>query len=151
MDRRLLLALVCLVSLASSQAARAQTAQDSSDIRRTVLDYVDGFLEGDSTKHIRSIRPEVYKYGFALTGNPVKYTGMQMTWPAFHSLTGRVKSGAVTLGQNPKRIELLDVQDQTAAAKLTASWGTDYLLLGKYDGRWMISHVLWQSVRQPSK
>ena len=32
-----------------------------------------------------------------------------------------------------------------AAVKVRASWGTDYLLLGKYDGRWMISHVLWQS------
>ena len=33
------------------------------------------------------------------------------------------------------------MQDQTASAKLTAWWGTDYLLLGKYDGRWMISSV----------
>lgn len=38
-----------------------------------------------------------------------------------------------------------EVQDQTAAAKLTASWGTDYLPLGKQDGRWMITHVTWQS------
>ena len=48
-------------------------------------------------------------------------------------------------GTAPKEIELLDVQDQTAAAKLTAWWGTDYLLLAKYDGRWMIVHVLWQT------
>jgi hypothetical protein len=37
------------------------------------------------------------------------------------------------------------VLDQTASAKLTASWGIDYLLLAKYDGRWMITHVLWQT------
>jgi hypothetical protein len=42
-------------------------------------------------------------------------------------------------------IQILDVLDQTAAAKLTASWGIDYLLLAKYDGRWMITHVLWQT------
>ncbi|MBC7790917.1 MAG: nuclear transport factor 2 family protein, partial [Anaerolineae bacterium] len=41
-----------------------------------------------------------------------------------------------------------DVLDQTASAKLTAWWGTDYLLLGKYDGKWMISHVLWQSPKR---
>ena len=45
----------------------------------------------------------------------------------------------------PKEIELLDVLDQTAAVKVTATWGTDYLLLGKYDDRWMVSSVLWQS------
>ena len=33
----------------------------------------------------------------------------------------------------------------TAAAKVTAYWGTDYLLLGNFDGRWMITSVLWQS------
>jgi hypothetical protein len=34
---------------------------------------------------------------------------------------------------------LFDVQDQTASAKLTAWWGTDYLLLAKDHGRWIIS------------
>jgi hypothetical protein len=42
------------------------------------------------------------------------------------------------------------VQDQTAAAKLTASWGTDYLLLGKFDGTWMITSVIWQSLPRQS-
>ena len=45
----------------------------------------------------------------------------------------------------PKTIEIFEVLDQTASAKLTARWGIDYLLLARYDGRWMISHVLWQS------
>lgn len=40
---------------------------------------------------------------------------------------------------------MYDVQDQTASAKLTAWWGTDYLLLAKEKGRWMIIAVLWQS------
>ena len=35
--------------------------------------------------------------------------------------------------------------DQTASVKVVAWWGIDYLLMGKYDGKWMISHVLWQS------
>jgi hypothetical protein len=48
----------------------------------------------------------------------------------------------------PKVVELLDVQNQTAAGKLTAWWGTDYMLLGKYDGRWMVTHVIWQSPPQ---
>lgn len=40
---------------------------------------------------------------------------------------------------------LFDVQDQTASAKLTAWWGTDYLLLAREQGRWVILQVLWQS------
>ena len=37
------------------------------------------------------------------------------------------------------------------AAKVTAWWGTDYLLLGKFDGRWMIRDVLWESPPSPNK
>jgi len=53
--------------------------------------------------------------------------------------------GATTPAIAPKQVQLLDVQDQSAAVKVTASWGTEYLLVGKYDGRWMVSSVLWQS------
>ncbi|HEX2716302.1 MAG TPA: nuclear transport factor 2 family protein, partial [Gemmatimonadaceae bacterium] len=59
----------------------------------------------------------------------------------------RVKAANRPVAPNaPKEIVLLDVLDQTAVAKLTARWGTDYLLLAKgEDGRWQITHVLWQS------
>jgi hypothetical protein len=115
-------------------------------VKRAVMDYVDGFYEGDSTKLVRSIRPEFYKYGFYRESDTTAYRGSRMTWEAANGYANRVKQNR---SQQPatavKRVEVLDVQDQTAAAKLTAWWGTDYLLLGKYDGKWMISHVLWQS------
>jgi hypothetical protein len=44
----------------------AQTAQDSAGVRQVVADYVEGFYEGDSTKHVWSVRPDVFKYGFWL-------------------------------------------------------------------------------------
>ena len=40
---------------------------------------------------------------------------------------------------------MLDVLDQTAVAKVTANWGIDYMLLAKFDGRWKIVEILWQS------
>ena len=33
-----------------------------------------------------------------------------------------------------KIVEVFDVADQTASAKLTATWGQDYLLLGRMNG-----------------
>ena len=42
-------------------------------------------------------------------------------------------------------IELFEVADQTAAAKLSAKWGIDYMHLAKFDGEWKIMHVMWQS------
>jgi len=44
-----------------------------------------------------------------------------------------------------KKVEVLDVLDQTAAAKITANWGIDYMQLAKYDGQWKIINILWQA------
>ena len=40
---------------------------------------------------------------------------------------------------------MLDVLDQTAAAKIVAMWGLDYMHLAKYNGRWQIIHIVWQA------
>jgi hypothetical protein len=45
----------------------------------------------------------------------------------------------------PKEITIYEVLDQTATAKLVAAWGIDYMHLAKFDGKWMITNVLWQS------
>jgi putative lumazine-binding protein len=49
----------------------------------------------------------------------------------------------------PKDIAIYDVLEQTATVKLTAEWGIDYMHLAKFDGKWMIVNVLWQSHAKP--
>ena len=148
---RPVLVLLTLTVLVGARPSRAQSPADSAAIRSAALDYLEGFYEGDSTRHVRSIRPDVYKYGFWLPRDSTRYQGERMTWPEFHAYTARMKAaGRKTPATAPKEVRLLDAQDQTAAVKVTAWWGTDYLLLGKYDGQWMISSVLWQSPARTS-
>jgi hypothetical protein len=136
-----------LLAAAPISAADAQAPDsDREGVRRAALDYVEGFYEGDSTKHIRSIRPEVFKYGFFIPRDSAKYTGQQMTWAGFHNYTRNVRANNRPAPANaPKEIVIYDVLDQTASVKLTAYWGVDYLLMAKYDGKWMVTHVLWQT------
>lgn len=151
MFRRALFSLIALALLSTPALARAQGAADSAAVHRAVLDYVEGFYEGDSTKLMRSIRPEVYKYGFWLPRDSTRYQGSQMPWAEFLGYARRVReNNRQAPASAPKEIELFEVQDQTAAAKLTASWGTDYLLLGKFEGKWMITSVVWQSLPRRS-
>lgn len=143
---RLVSAAVLLAALVPLQPLAAQGADDREQVRAAVLDYVEGFYLGDTTRFLRSIRPEVYKYGFARARDGSGWTGNQMPFGGFMQFANGVKAGRITTPPNaPKEIVLLDVQDRTAAAKLTAWWGTDYLLLGRFGDRWMITHVLWQS------
>jgi hypothetical protein len=145
MMKRPLVLLVCTASILGAQSP--QSADDErAAVTRAVLDYVEGFYEGDSTKLVRSIRPEVFKYGFWIPRGSTSYRGEQMTWPEFHAYANRVKANkSFAPATAPKDIVIFEVLDQTASAKLTAFWGIDYLLLAKHDGKWMISHVLWQT------
>jgi hypothetical protein len=127
------------------QIVPAQTVTDREAVRLAVLDYVEGFYEGDTARLVRSVSPEVRKYGYyrAKPGGP--YVGEAMPFPEFLSYANRIRTGRSRTPPNAvKDIVLFDVQDQTASAKLTAWWGTDYLLLAKDKGRWIILQVLWQ-------
>ena len=133
-------------ALAAPSRLAGQTSADSAAIRRAALDYVEGFYEGDSTKLVRSVNPDVQKSGYFIPENSTSYQVSRMPWAEFHAYANRVKARrSFAPATAPKDIAVFDVLDQTASAKLTAYWGVDYLLLAKRDGRWMITHVLWQS------
>lgn len=137
--------------LATSIRLDAQPSPDREGVRRAALDYIEGFYEGDSTKLMRSVRPEVYKFGFFLQRSQ-DYRGEQMTWAGFLDYARRIRSSGRTAPPSaPKEVMVLDVLDQVANAKVNAFWGTDYLLMARFDGRWMITHVLWQTPLPPAR
>ena len=150
--RRFIVALALLApATAAAQtpaAARAATpaSADRKAVERAALDYIEGFYEGDSVKLARAVRPEVVKYGFFHKRGETAYTGEPMTYAEFFSYAKSVRDNKRQAPATaPKKVEVLDVLDQTAAVKVTAFWGTDYMHLARYDGRWMIVHVLWQT------
>ena len=141
--------LLIAATLGSAAGLNAQQSSDREGVRRAVLDYVEGFYEGDTVKIVRSIRPEAAKYGFYLPKDSTRYAGEPMSFQEMIDYAKNVKArGRPTPATAPKQVDILDVADQTAAAKLTAWWGIDYLQLAKYNGKWMILHVLWQSPPQ---
>jgi len=144
MSRGARFTIMALVFTASP--ALAQSAADRAAVERAVLDYVEGFYEGDSVKLARSIMPEVNKYGYYIPRDSTGYAGSAMPWPEFFAYARRVReNNRQAPATAAKTVEIFDVLDQTASAKLTAFWGVDYLLLAKRDGKWMIRQVMWQT------
>jgi hypothetical protein len=134
---------ICLV-LATTQC---YSQADKEKVSNAVLDYVDGFYYGDTAKIIRSISPTVVKYGYYRKRDSTTYSGEPMSYREMldYAIAVKKRNNPASADKQVKKIEVLDYQDQTAAAKLTAWWGTDYILLSKINGSWMITHVLWQS------
>ena len=141
----LLAANLCVAQTPAGTSRAPSRAAETEGVRRAVLDYLEGFYEGDTAKLVRSLRPELFKYGFWKEKDSTRYVGEKMTYEEAIAYARRFRANKrTTPATAPREVTIFEVQDQTASAKVRAWWGTDYLLLGKYDGRWMISHVLWQ-------
>ena len=124
--------------------------QDKSEVESAVKDYVEGFYYGDTSKIQRSISPDLIKHGYYRSKTSDNYQKDTMSFRQCVDYAANVKKRGVNpkIESFPKKIEVFDVLDKTASAKLTAWWGTDYILLSKLNGKWMITHVLWQSPLQ---
>lgn len=126
-------------------AALAQPVSDRVAVRSAATDYIDALYLVDSMRVVRSVHPDLVKYGFYPRGGA--YQGTAMTYTELKQL-------AMTWNKNQKRVDpdtamkevvVLDILDKTASAKIVAHWGIDYMHLAKVDGTWMIRHILWQS------
>lgn len=121
-------------------------ATDSAAVRSAVLDYVEGIYHADTARIVRSVRPELAKRGYYIPRDQTAYATEPMTYA---ELINVAKTWNPNRRRNPdtmpKEIQILDLLDQTASAKLVAQWGVDYFHLARYDGRWMIVNVLWQT------
>lgn len=137
------LTLICLIGLSQQQFAQTKE-KNRAEVLLAVNDYIDAFYKGDTIKLKRSMLKDVVKYGYFRARGTKKYNGEPMTYKQMIDYATKVKSRPIP-DSAPRNVQILDVQNQTAAAKLTAWWGTDYVLLGKYNKKWMIVQVLWQS------
>ena len=134
-----------LLALALTFSASAQTNDDKEAVRQAALDYVESIYDVNPEKAERSVHPDLAKRGFFMGKGDTSYTPLTMTFAQLIELAKTYnKSGRVPKNA-PKEVVVYEVSDQTASAKVTAIWGIDYLHLAKYDGKWKIINILWQS------
>lgn len=145
MKRSLLLA-VALLFVASAQSTKAQNQADRDGVRQAVLDYVEGVYNVDPSRIERSVHPKLAKTGFYRGAKDETYRpGSNMTFEQLKDVARNWNKDGKLRKDAPKEITVFDVLDQTATAKLVAEWGIDYFHLAKFDGKWMIINIVWQS------
>ena len=126
-------------------AGRAQQNADRLAVERAVLDYVEALYEVKPELVDRGVHPSLAKRGFGRAQDG-SYRESTMSFAQLRSLAERWNTaGRVNARTAPKQVVVLDLLDKAASAKLTASWGVDYMHLAKYDGEWKIVNVLWQA------
>jgi len=129
---------------AKPTTAATQQPDDREAVKQAVLDYVEALYEADSSRIERSVHRDLFKLGFERDKDGT-YKPYRMTYQELYDLAGRWNKSGRIPRNSKKDIVVYDVTDQTASAKLTAMWGIDYLHLAKFDGKWMITDILWQT------
>lgn len=132
-----ILAAFVLLNMAKEDAERKAVTE-------AVLDYVEGVYEVAPKRIERSVSPNLAKRGFYQQDG--EYHEVPMTFEQLVDLSkGWNKDGKSANENSPKKVEIYEILDKTASVKLTAEWGIDYMHLAKYDDKWQIVNVLWQS------
>lgn len=139
------IALLFVLVSAFCFSSNAQTDEDRSEIKQAALDYVEGVYEVNASKIERSVHPELVKRGFFIKKNETAYSPHAMTFAELVELSKNYNKSGKLAKDAPKEVVVFDVSDQTASVKVTAIWGIDYMHLAKYDGKWKIINILWQS------
>lgn len=128
-----------------AKSINAQTKQDRNEVTSAMLDYIEGFYEGDTVKLTRSVGEGSVKYGYWKDAKSGKYAGEAMTHKEMIDYAVKRKEKKLQPKPEwPKKTEIFEVQESIASGKVTAWWGIDYLLLEKVNNKWMIRMVLWQ-------
>lgn len=137
------LALAVAVGTSAVQSY-TQAAQDKEAVRQAGLDYVEGVYNVQPERIERSVHPSLVKRGFYKKDASAPHVETAMTYEQLVNLA-RTWNKDGKRNTSIKNVEILDLLDRTAVVKITASWGVDHMLLGKYDGTWKISLIQWQS------
>jgi hypothetical protein len=133
-----------LVALAVPAVARAQSAADSSAIRATALNYVEGWYEGDADRMGRALHPELVKR-IVVSDTATRRSVLQnMGASALVNGTRHGWGKETPPDRRQKDVTILDIFGNAASVKAVMADWIDYLQIAKVDGRWLIVNVLWE-------
>ncbi|MBA4849223.1 nuclear transport factor 2 family protein [Emticicia sp. BO119] len=137
---------ILAVFLTASIYVQAQTNQDAELVTKACMNYIEGFYEGDTLKIKASLRPTLTKFGYFKNKQTGKFAedGYMTYKQAIDYAAGVSAKKRFPKPDAPRIVKVLDISNHTAAAKITAWWGTDYLLLSREGDGWMIDQVLWE-------
>jgi hypothetical protein len=118
--------------------------EDSTAIRQTALDYIDGYYSGDVSRIEKAVHPDLNK----ATPRDLPQTGR--TTLAYTTYSGlleftRAKFGAMDDTARHIHVNILSIDNDVSNVKITSASFIDYIQEVKLDGQWKIINVIFTS------
>lgn len=132
-----------LLILVFSISAFAQSDADRDAIKRTALNYAEGWYEGNADKMESALHPDLAKR-IARTNDKGQTRLDQMSAMSLVQGT-RTGYGKQTIkDEQQKDVTILDVTGGAATVKLEMLDWVDYMHIARSNGKWVIVNVLWE-------
>jgi len=127
----------------ASLSAYGQAATEQDAIKRTALNYAEGWYEGDADKMESALSTDLAKR--IVRTNPQGQSMVsQMTALALVQGTRGGFGKQTAKAEQQKDVTILDVMGNAATVKLEMHDWVDYMHIGKVNGKWVIINVLWE-------
>ena len=139
------LAIVLTLFIAvSATGVYGQTDADREAIKRTALNYAEGWYEGNADKMESALSPDLAKR--IVNTNSQGQSGLgQMTAMRLVQATRGGSGKETPKEQQQKDVTILDVFGGAATVKLEMRDWIDYMHIGKVNGKWVVINVLWEN------
>jgi len=131
------------VLFAAVQTVSAQTDTDRDAIKRTALNYAEGWYEGNADKMESALSPDLAKR-IARTNAQNQTRLDHMTAMALVQGTRGGFGKQTPASEQQKDVTVLDVLGGAATVKLEMRDWVDYMHIAKINGKWLIVNVLWE-------
>jgi hypothetical protein len=135
---------IALALLLAAAPAAAQSAADSAAIRKTALDYIDGWWSGDEKRMAAALHPELVKRIRGADATGAHEWIDQMGASRLVLGTGRGGGRETPAADQRSDVRILDIFQNTASVRVDAGKWVDYLHMVRWAGRWVILNVLWE-------
>ncbi len=136
--------LVCTIVLSIfATTALSQSDADREAIKRTALNYAEGWYEGNAEKMESALHPDLAKR-IARSNDKGQTRLDQMS---AMSLVQGTRSGygkQTPKEEQQKDVTVLDVLGGAATVKLEMRDWVDYMHIARSNGKWVIVNVLWE-------
>jgi hypothetical protein len=129
-------------------AVQAQTSADTTAIRTTALNYVEGWYEGNADRMAKALHPELVKRIVVRDTTTGKSMVQGMGTSVLVNSTRHGYGKETPKERQQKEVSVLDIFGNAASVKAVMADWIDYMHMAKVDGRWVIVNVLWE--RKPS-
>lgn len=121
------------------------TDEDYQMVYEAVENYLLGLYDVEPERIALSVDTALHKIGY-YDYDGKSYNHVPMTYDQLYELAGKWnKEGNQVNEETPREIDIYEVHDKTASAKLTAKWGIDFMHLCKVNEEWKIMNIMWQS------